>query len=1472
MIRMPRIKNVRIINAQYNNGTQMYQDFVMPLHGLSATYLLGNGGGKSVLVMLMMQCIIPNYTLNADKPFKLMFKGGEKDRTTHVLIEWELDSELSSHKTLLTGFCAKKKNSSDESSNIDGIEYFNYTHLYDSSNDLDILRIPLCYMEGNTFVTKSLSETRKMLHDNKDEYDIWIGRMNGKSEYQKQIKKYCILGAEGRLLGSINESENQLKTHFKKSYGTSRTVIEKLLLNTTIECLNDKRAINGHEHNETNSELLADTLIQSQEDIKRLNDELENMHETHAYHAEILNLIDANNRLSKAHTELEDAKQQTAVQYTAHKSAVVDKKNIIQEIETRLNETKGQQEAVSIDIDRLDVMQQNALVNKGKLHISKLKTEKDDTEAALKDLEHTSKLVIATNKFLDIQKYEKEIREYQSTIDNISKENEDIFHAYDVYGKTLHSFLSEELATLTEQYKNAKSIKNELNNNSQELQMKIGGIDQDIKSTNDILSKLNIDIDKTRSIEDDLVNKCQTYPQLNNGLLIPEDEINSTNTHLEKLRNNQIKLNDKIDELQSFISEDKAEESKFNERISNVNDQIRKTSDEISSFETQQSNAMEIVNVRKSMDIETCINELEDEIELTTGNISSNKDKLKRLQHELRTVEEYGFVLTEEFENALNWLKEKLGFAKSGTEHLKELSIDKQRRVLEQAPWLPKSIILTNDDFNNVIANPKSRLSSTIMDSSIILVSLSSLQKNDKISLGDIFVPSRDTEHYIKILDKDNTIKRIQSDIQKINQEIEKQNNLLAVSRNEWSILKTFTEKYPEGYEAELHNKLEQNQADLNAHNTILSEITNRINDNKSTLEQTRTELSDTNHNLETFSLKLTVLTELVQTITTIHELQASIDENTTKINNLSESLRSTKSKNNQLKIKISENEETISSLSKQIDKLESYVNGELSEFKTKDIEILEETDTSVLWAEYESAKKIIQEVAGSVTELKNSIQKNREFVKGLYNEIHRDKITIEEIKTSNRSQPFSEEYISNLGTQIESIKETLKAVERKLANAREKQVLTKAKFDSKVSKYNTRVPVAYIPDPNIMDENQFRDDISNKKTELNRLIEKIKGIEELYESNSEDLQQIELGLQNYEILCNKYNVTTTTTDTNVELKDHNELTTLLTSRYSNVENNKDKFRRTKDKVMNNIANIDMSEYFKTPIRDKLLVADTLQEAKFNAHALEKYSNILLKRMEDQQQQIDALKNIEENVVDQALGIARMYKDHIKKFPMLSRIKFQDKIYDMIRINFNKCEYSDEQAEDEMRNYIRDLIRDIENKKIDKIKLVDSLTPALLLNRVLDMKVIQMEMRKIDQKGIQRFLKWERIEASDGQTNAIFIVFLVVLMSYIRDIVIDRKDINTSKMMIIDNPFGSTSGAYLWEVISSILEKNNVQLICPGHNIKADVLKYFPIHFILTTEPSTSGRTRIGINVKAKDETLDAIKRQQQFGQITLDI
>jgi hypothetical protein len=105
---MPRLRSVRVVNAQFNEGRGLYQDFRLPFYGRNGTYELGNGMGKSVLLMLILQCVLPNAAPDPNKPFKYMFAGGDRNRTTHVLAEWELDEVVDGRRYLLTGFCAKR--------------------------------------------------------------------------------------------------------------------------------------------------------------------------------------------------------------------------------------------------------------------------------------------------------------------------------------------------------------------------------------------------------------------------------------------------------------------------------------------------------------------------------------------------------------------------------------------------------------------------------------------------------------------------------------------------------------------------------------------------------------------------------------------------------------------------------------------------------------------------------------------------------------------------------------------------------------------------------------------------------------------------------------------------------------------------------------------------------------------------------------------------------------------------------------------------------------------------------------------------------------------------------------------------------------------------------------------------------------------------------------------------------------------
>ena len=52
---MPQINRIRVNNVKYNFGTQFYDDFMMRFSCRNSIYDLANGGGKSVLMLLLLQ-------------------------------------------------------------------------------------------------------------------------------------------------------------------------------------------------------------------------------------------------------------------------------------------------------------------------------------------------------------------------------------------------------------------------------------------------------------------------------------------------------------------------------------------------------------------------------------------------------------------------------------------------------------------------------------------------------------------------------------------------------------------------------------------------------------------------------------------------------------------------------------------------------------------------------------------------------------------------------------------------------------------------------------------------------------------------------------------------------------------------------------------------------------------------------------------------------------------------------------------------------------------------------------------------------------------------------------------------------------------------------------------------------------------------------------------------------------------------
>ena len=268
---MPHINRVRVNNVRYNFGTQFYDDFIMRFDCKNVLYDLANGGGKSVLLLLLLQNLIPNCTLDDKQPVEKLFRGEGGSTVIHSLIEWKLDDYLvkDDYRYMLTGFCARKAKD-DENQNAAGdaaaIGYFNYVIFYRHYNDNDIVNLPLS--DGKERITwPGLKNYLRNL--SRKDYQLQVHLFERKGEYQRFISRYGLYESEWEIIRGINKTEGHVRTYFESHYRTTRKVVEDLLIEEIIQkafmARTSERAENGD-----NMSLMADTLYQIKDQLAEL--------------------------------------------------------------------------------------------------------------------------------------------------------------------------------------------------------------------------------------------------------------------------------------------------------------------------------------------------------------------------------------------------------------------------------------------------------------------------------------------------------------------------------------------------------------------------------------------------------------------------------------------------------------------------------------------------------------------------------------------------------------------------------------------------------------------------------------------------------------------------------------------------------------------------------------------------------------------------------------------------------------------------------------------------------------------------------------------------------------------------------------------------------------------------------------------------------------------------------------------------
>lgn len=223
---MPKINRIRIINFAYNDDAREITDEIFRFYdGENALLNLANGGGKSVLVQLMMQPILPDLKMQKRRMADYFKKGTSP---AYVILEWKLDNEVR-REYLMTGIAiAPRTSAADESSRI---HYFTFGNYYRQASAFDLESLPFVRKENGRNLLlpfeKARESVKKITSSNREAF--YYSREDA-PEYRRKLLEFGISQEEWKnIIVRMNNDEGGITELFERC-NTSDSILNEWII------------------------------------------------------------------------------------------------------------------------------------------------------------------------------------------------------------------------------------------------------------------------------------------------------------------------------------------------------------------------------------------------------------------------------------------------------------------------------------------------------------------------------------------------------------------------------------------------------------------------------------------------------------------------------------------------------------------------------------------------------------------------------------------------------------------------------------------------------------------------------------------------------------------------------------------------------------------------------------------------------------------------------------------------------------------------------------------------------------------------------------------------------------------------------------------------------------------------------------------------------------------------------------------
>ena len=1474
---MPQINRIRVNNVKYNFGTQVYDDFVMRFNCQNTIYDLANGGGKSLLMLLLMQNMLPNCTLDDKQPIEKLFRQGSGNTCIHSLVEWKLDPcyQQDGFRFMTTGFCARKgRGTEDETpegqeqtTSSASVEYFNYCIFYREFGDNDIKNLPLVN-NGERITYNGLKAYLRELE--KSEYKYIVKIFDRKGDYQSFISNYGIYESAWEIVRGINKTEGHVRTYFESNYKTSRKVVEDLLIEEIIQkSFNNKLSVDNDEG------MMAQTLM----DIKDKLVELSKKHsQLGAYDSQIV-AIDSFKEYLSTYEAFYNRKEEI-------------EKQLYDLLLVAMSESDKKDKELKSQDDLITKMHDELAHEKEAIAVAEVMSEKNSmagVESLVKETRKTLELkntaiaeargklslMESANDYKDYAEYDKSYKGLQVAIENRLREDTDITAELKILAAGYRKFYETESGRLKEKLDIAVN--------------RVKALEVKLSETKDNLRNADKEAAGLGSLSDNLENEIQAL-QTQLGELLSEagtvvcenasEEYDKSFRDKELLKNEEARMSEKFNDIQQqlmslneTISGNKALIDIFTEQSEKL-----KKADEAGSADTERMDKIrEIYNADND---EAMLSVILETYQKMRSEYTEECKEEAELESFIDNARKGTYICkSPERDRLKEYLESQYGSdVVEGHEWFAALNPGQKRDVLKRTPFVEYAFVIKND-FERIKADEmlkdfgRGAAAYPVISEQVLIDTKLEINKDLIVfALKDMSFLRDDAR-------LETQIKLAQEELESHKAQAGKLSDRMELVWDDYTFALVYNAMADKSGASEAE-AVRLKIADSEAGIIEAEKKRSALNEAK---EQLTGQLSQTRADIEEKENSCRLLSQII-------EMNSSIDKKYEKLKGL-------KADSEAARNRVYEYEEAVSSAGveyeaardfedstrKAYEKIVKSWEEQYAPYYDENVSIETDDDTSRLDKD---------EIESRFTGLKTALsQKNSDFSdkQALMNHLSasmnkcRDAIeyrgyTFDDIKAKYEAGEIiaagsqqlrnAKDALNNLVGASDSVREELEAQEALLNRLEGSIAHGINQIENNYGSFNEfpcDAPVEFITqhkalikklEDNTKVQEKTRRQMSDSlkdilvcRKDLERIVSDA-GMQIPEEFRPEDVAGITANLTEYEAV-------------------HKEYASINRLEYKKV----DEFNKNKTKLIDLLNGFNAVE-LADEVRISLNVPENVAKTRSMIESLNETNTFIQLEKDRVAKGIEDMQMIKDNFENRCIQTCSNIKTELDRLPQLSNINLDGEQIAIISLQIPYIK--EELYKEKMSEYIDETVFMAESFKeqAERLKYIRNRLSWKRLFSVIvtDMNSIRINLYKRERiKDQSRYLRYEEAVGSTGQSQGIYIQFLIAIINYISNMNSSGNEGVEGKTIFIDNPFGAAKDIYIWEPIFKLLATNHVQLIVPARGATPAITGRFDVNYILGQKLVDSRQQTVVVDYYSSTKETELEYTRMDYEQATFD-